>query len=117
MKINHNYRFKSGKYANKTYFEVWDKDPDYFYWMAGQFGAFWESIVKELEQRDKQRTNQKPKSFNFPTLEKVKQIFISNPICGFDMSDYICKLYESCPDSQKNEYFQSLLYRNKINLI
>lgn len=116
MKINHNYRFKSGKYANKTYFEVWDKDPDYFYWMAGQFGTFWSDIVKQLEQRDEQRLNKTPKSFKFPSVEKVKQIFISNPIFGFDMSDYICEIYESCDDSQKNEYFQSLLHRNKIQL-
>jgi len=116
MNINHNSRFKSGKYANKTYFEVWDKDSDYFYWMVGQFGTFWENIVKQLEQRDKQKASQNPKSFNFPSIEKVKQIFKSNPICKFDMSDYICDLYKSCPDDKKNNYFQSLLLRNNIQL-
>lgn len=109
-------RFKSGKYANRTYLSVWEENPDYFYWMAGQFGTFWSDIVKQLEKRDEQINKSKPLNLNFPSVEKVKQIFLLNPICGFDMSGYICEIYSNLADERKNEYYQSLLYRNKIVL-
>lgn len=115
MKPLYHHRFKSGKYQNATYLEVWNKNPDYLYWMAENFkGGFWKTVVEQLEQKDKKE--QKHKNLKFPSTDQVKQIFSSSPICGFDMSDYICNLYESCPDIYKEVYFQSLLQRNKINL-
>lgn len=120
MQISHKYKFKNGKYTNQSYLQVWDKDPDYFYWMESQFGSYWTDIVRQLEKRDnekeKQKTVQVQIQVKFPSVDQVKQIFLSNPICGFDMSDYICDLYESYPDDKKNNYFQSLLLRNNIHL-
>ena len=114
MQISHKHRFKNGKYANQSYFQVWEKDPNYFHWMESQFGAYWSDIVKQLEKRDSLRNT--TVQVKFPSTEYVRQVFLLNPICGFDMSDYICELYESCPDNKKENYFQSLLLRNKIHL-
>lgn len=115
MKPLYHHRFKTGKYQNKTYLEIWNQNPDYLYWMADNFkGGFWKQVVEQLEAKDKKE--EKHKNLKFPSIDQVKQIFLSNPICGFDMSDYICDLYKSCPDDKKNNYFQSLLLRNNIHL-
>lgn len=111
-----NNRFKSGKFQGKTYLEVWKTDKSYLYWMAGNFsGDYWSNIVRILEERDKQLST-KPKVKDYPTTETVRKIFQSNSILGFDLSDYICDLYESTPNHLKSEYFLSLLERNKINV-
>lgn len=91
-------RFKSGKHQGKTYLEIWQTDRTYLYWMASNFtGNYWSDIVRIFEERDKQMAP-KPIKQKFPSVEEVRQIFKLNPICGFDMSDYICDLYQSLPD-------------------
>lgn len=107
--------FNTGKYKGSSYLDVWTKDKNYLYWMAGQFPGYWENIVRVLEERDKQINQSKPKpKVQFPSVDKVKEIFTQNPILGFDMSDYICELYQLVPDGLKYEYYQSLLIRNNI---
>lgn len=54
MRPLYHHRFKSGKYQNKTYLEVWNQNPDYLYWMAENFkGGFWKEVVHQLEEKDK----------------------------------------------------------------
>lgn len=113
-------RFKSGKYSGKLYIDVWQTNPDYFYWLAENVKGFWPDVVKQFEQRDNQinsnQSNQSNKHNKFPSIDQVRKIFKSNPICGFDLSDHICEIYEFCPDYQKLNYFNSLLKRNNIKL-
>ena len=42
--------------------------------------------------------------------------FTLNSILGFDLSEYICELYQLTPDSKKRDYFKSLIQRNEIRI-
>lgn len=115
--MNLNKTFKSGKYARRTYIEIWKKDPSYFYWLSANLeGDYWYQVVRELEERDRQLELQRRlhSNRNYPTIEVFKQFFQKNLILGFELSDYLTEVYRLVPDNQKAEYFQSLLERNKL---
>lgn len=109
--------FKSGKYENHTYNQVWEKDKSYFYFLATK-GDYWNEVVRELEIRDKVYSNaySKTKTIVPPTVEKIKEIFQSNPILGFDMSDFIVSVYSQLNNMEKQKYYESLLQRNNIKV-
>lgn len=111
-----NKTFKSGKYANRTYLDVWNQDRNYLYWMADNIGDYWKNIVEYLEHRDTQLQQNQKKKEHFPTVDRVREIFTLNPILGFDLSEYICELYQLTPDSKKRDYFKSLIERNEIRI-
>lgn len=109
--------FQSGKYENRTYNDIWANDKSYFYFLASKYD-YWAEVVRELEQRDKVYNNlfSKTKKINPPSNERIKEIFQQNPILGFDMSDFIHSVYIKLNDSEKQNYFDSLIARNKIKL-
>lgn len=109
-----NKQFNSGKHKGKTYLQVWNTDRSYFYWMAENIGDYWKEVVRVFEQRDVQIQKSKISNKPFPSVEEVRKVFKSNLILGFDMSDFICEIYSMTPDSEKHEYYQSLLIRNEI---
>lgn len=111
-----NGQFNSGKYAGRSYYEIWKQDRSYLYWMAGKFGDYWQQVVDALEYRDTQLQQNKPKELSFPTVDRIREIFTLNPILGFDLSEYICELYQLTPDSKKRDYFKSLIERNGIKI-
>lgn len=109
-----NKQFNSGKHKGKTYLQVWNTDRSYFYWMAENIGDYWKEVVRVFEQREVQIKTHEISTKVFPSVEKVRETFKLNPILGFDMSEYICEIYNMTPDSEKYEYYQSLLIRNNI---
>lgn len=107
-------RFKSGKYIGRTYLDVWKENPSYMYWMQENFEYF-RKVVKALEERDRQIAANKPRvKHKFPSVEEVREFLKKNPILGFDLTDHVTSIYESCPDSEKFEYWRSLKERNKL---
>jgi hypothetical protein len=108
--------FKSGKYENHTYNQIWAKDKDYFYFLASKMD-YWGEVVTEFERRDKIFGNvKKVKSIDPPSNQEIKELFQKNPILGFDMSDFIVSVYENLNQFQKQDYYESLLQRNNIKV-
>lgn len=113
--------FKSGKYQGKSYIDIWNTNPDYFYWLAKNMnGDFWSKVVRELELRDKNIANSQQQKDTIrhsklaPSEEEIKNFFMENPICGFDMSDFIISIYKGLNNIQRNLYLESLLQRNNL---
>jgi len=109
-----NKRFGSGKYQSCTYLEVWEKNPDYLYWMAENYPDYWKKVLNYFELKDLKLSIQKKKFKKYPPTSLVREIFKLNPVCGFDMSDYICEIYELTPAIDKRDYFDSLCKRNNL---
>lgn len=105
--------FQSGKYDGETYTDVWKKDKGYFHFLA-QKGDYWVEIVEELERRDRIFGKPKINKNAPPSTQTIKEIFTKHLICGFDMSDYICAIYEPLNEVEKHLYFNSLKIRNNI---
>ena len=103
-------RFQSGKYAGKTYSEVWHQDQDYFYYLASQFD-YWADVVKTFERL---RLPTLKKNSKTPSTSDLKQFFTTHLIHNYDMSNYIANIYEPLNEQQKHDYLTSLLKRNKL---
>lgn len=111
-------KFKSGKYAGKTYEQVWKSDPSYLHWMADNVGSYWVEIVKCFEKQEvkkkKEDIKNTNKMFSHFTREDIKKFFQENLILGFNMSDFIVDNMVSLTEHQRSEYLKSLLFRNNL---
>lgn len=113
-------RFKTGKNAGKTYFKVWNENPDFIRYLAENSSEYWLHVLLKLERVGERKgvnhgTSDDELKLTVPSVEEVRSFFREHGINGFDMSDFIAETYRRAKTNEaKHLYIVSLLQRNGI---